>query len=308
MRLIHNDELRAVHQKEVPISVALHEIDARDLDRIVAVDAFSAGFPTVELVDGARPDDHGFEVGLAKLPLPLVAEIGWTQDAEPLDLAAIEQLARDEQRLDGLADAHVVGDQEADWVQAQRHQERDKLVNPRPDGDAAERPERRRAITKGQASCLPQKMRACGISQVVGRWQRELGRPDAFFGQGPADEVGKPPVDGDHVVHCSCQRPEQMDFIRVTRQQHPIAVAAADNRSGGHRDAPSLSTDAVDRSEIELVGIAGSILRPRRRFAVIDGTARRRAWSRSGAVLGAGSRFRRSLAADHGLAAPCVFT
>ena len=65
-----------------------------------------------------RQDELGVEVELvAQLGLPLLGEVRRAEHGEPLDLAAVEQLAGDQQRLDRLADADVVGDQEADRVE-----------------------------------------------------------------------------------------------------------------------------------------------------------------------------------------------
>ena len=43
-------------------------------------------------------------------------------------IALLQQLGRGQTRLDGLTDAHVVGDQQPDRVLPQRHQQRDELV------------------------------------------------------------------------------------------------------------------------------------------------------------------------------------
>jgi hypothetical protein len=63
--------------------------------------------------DLRRLDEHRFDRELlAKRSLPLVAEVRRAEDAEPAGKTAIEQLARDHCRLDRLADADVVGDQQ----------------------------------------------------------------------------------------------------------------------------------------------------------------------------------------------------
>jgi hypothetical protein len=45
--------------------------------------------------------------------LPLLAQVGRAQHGHALDLAAVEQFACDQSALDGLADADVVGNQQA---------------------------------------------------------------------------------------------------------------------------------------------------------------------------------------------------
>ena len=58
------------------------------------------------------------------------------------DLAAVEQLADDQAGLDGLADADVVGDEQADRFLPERHQQRNQLVGARLEGEIAEGAER----------------------------------------------------------------------------------------------------------------------------------------------------------------------
>ena len=50
---------------------------------------------------------------------PLIDEVRRAEHREPLDLAAVEKLAGNQSALDCLADAHVVGDQEAHHVELQ---------------------------------------------------------------------------------------------------------------------------------------------------------------------------------------------
>lgn len=78
VRLVNNDELRAVQQKEVPVSFALHKVDARDLEGVVAIDAFRSGSAPVKLGSSARTNHDGVKPELPlHLLLPLIAEIRW---------------------------------------------------------------------------------------------------------------------------------------------------------------------------------------------------------------------------------------
>ena len=122
------------------IAVALQKIDAGDLHRIVPVDALRPGLAAIiKLIDGAGADDHRFEVELlGEFLLPLLAQVRRAQHAEAPDVAAVVQLAGNEQRLDGFAHPDVVRDQQAHRVQAERHQQRDELVQARANRDAAE--------------------------------------------------------------------------------------------------------------------------------------------------------------------------
>ena len=64
--------------------------------------------------------------------------MGRTEDRQAGDLATVDQFANDERRLDGLADADVVGNQQAHDFLLECHQQRHELVGARLDGDVAE--------------------------------------------------------------------------------------------------------------------------------------------------------------------------
>ena len=99
------------------VAVALHEVDAGDLDGVVPVDAFGGGLASLQLTDRARSDDDGFQVSLLlQLLAPLIAEIGRAEHADAADFSAVEKLAGDEQGLDGLTDPDIVGDEKPDRV------------------------------------------------------------------------------------------------------------------------------------------------------------------------------------------------
>ena len=86
-----------------------------------------------------RQHEFGVDVELVvKLGLPLLGEVRRAQHCESFRLARDEQLLSDECRLDGLADSDVVGDEEPDRVESQRHEQRDELVRPRLDRDGSE--------------------------------------------------------------------------------------------------------------------------------------------------------------------------
>ena len=104
------------------------------------------------------------------------ARCGGREDGEPLDLAAVEQLAGDEQRLDGLADADVVGDEQADRVEPQRHQQRHELVRARLDGDPAEAAERPGAVAHREPERVAEQARRGVVAEVGGGRRREAWR------------------------------------------------------------------------------------------------------------------------------------
>ena len=74
---------------------------------------------------------HHLELQRELLPQlfpPLPAQRGWREDEDALDTAPEQELREDQPRLDGLAEADVVGDEQADSRHAQRLQERHELV------------------------------------------------------------------------------------------------------------------------------------------------------------------------------------
>ena len=138
VRLVHDDEVRAVLDEVGAFAVTLDEVNADDLDGVVAKDAARAsGDAAFKLADRAGTDDDGIEAEfLAQLLLPLFAEVRRAEDAERLDFPAIEHFTGDEQSFDRFADADVVGDEHSDGVQAQGHEQRHELVRARADGHA----------------------------------------------------------------------------------------------------------------------------------------------------------------------------
>lgn len=70
---------------------------------------------------GARQDELGVDVELvAQLGVPLFGQMRRTEHGRAVDLPTVEEIARDESRLDGLADPHVVGDQKPHQIEPQR--------------------------------------------------------------------------------------------------------------------------------------------------------------------------------------------
>ncbi len=171
MGFIDNHEVGTIEQEEMAVPVALEEVDAGDLYGIIVVDGVRPRLVALQLSDRSGADDDRLKVELLReFPLPLLAERGWAEYSKALDLASIEQLASDEERLDGFPDAHIIGDQHADGLEPERHQQRHELVDAWPDGDLAERAERRRTLAERQARGLPQEvaLAASAKSSVLG--------------------------------------------------------------------------------------------------------------------------------------------
>ena len=77
MRLVHDDEVRAVLDEIVALPVALHEINADDLDRVIAEDAACAvRDASFKLAHRAGTDDHLVEIEfLFEFLLPLFVQL-----------------------------------------------------------------------------------------------------------------------------------------------------------------------------------------------------------------------------------------
>ena len=76
------------------------------------------------LQPGCRAREHQFRVDIelvAKLSLPLLGQLRRAEDREARYFATVEQFSGDERRFDRLADADVVGNLDADWIELQRH-------------------------------------------------------------------------------------------------------------------------------------------------------------------------------------------
>ena len=136
-------------------------VEDRDADRQVALQA----------LDRAAQHQLGLDVELlGQLPLPLLGQVRRAEHGQPPDLAAVQQLAGDERRLDGLADADVVGDQQAHRVELERHHQRHELVGPRLDGDAAEAAERAGGGAGGEARRVAQELAGGEVAEVGRAW------------------------------------------------------------------------------------------------------------------------------------------
>nr|MBK7069162.1 hypothetical protein [Deltaproteobacteria bacterium] len=126
-----------------------------------------------DLLDAGEPELLGHRAA------PAFRELRRAEHGEAIDLAAGHELGGDEQGLDGLADAHVVGDEQAHRVEPQRHEERDELVGARLDADAREGAKRPRAGAEPDADGVAEQRAGAVVAEVArGVGQREGVRRD----------------------------------------------------------------------------------------------------------------------------------
>ena len=177
VRLVDDDQVGRIAQEGRAMALRLQEIDAADEVGVVGEDGDILS-RHVALKSGDLRRLHEDAVDrelLAKLALPLIAEMRGSENAKSPCDSAIEQLARDHPRLDRLADADVVRDQQPHRIKPQGHDERHELVGPRCYRDPTQRSERRRAGSKIEASCVEKSHHAGRIAGVLGSRRCKFG-------------------------------------------------------------------------------------------------------------------------------------
>ena len=176
--LVDDDQLRARPDEVVATVIGLDVVE-RDDREVEDVEDGAVPADPVEPAGGAGEDELGVDVKLVlELGLPLLGEVGRAEDREAPDLAAVQQLAGDEQALDCLADADVVGNEQPDRVQLQGHQERHKLVGPWLDGDLAEGTERAGTGPEAQTDRVAEQPAGLVVAQVSRVGRGEVRGPD----------------------------------------------------------------------------------------------------------------------------------
>src|SRR5262245_2051883 len=110
--LIDDHEFWARPKELAPSTVALDVVKTDDRVGVCREDALARRQSSLQPARPGRSDSDGVQVKPPlELPEPLVDEMWRAQDSHPLDVAAIQQFARDAPCLDRLADAGVVSDQ-----------------------------------------------------------------------------------------------------------------------------------------------------------------------------------------------------
>ena len=151
----------------------------------------------LQALDGAGKDQLGFDVELLrKLALPLFGQVRRAQHRDAADLGAVEQLAGDEARLDGLADADVVGDEHAHRVELERHHQRHELVGPGLDRDAPEAAKGAGGGAGGEAGGVAQQPAGGEVAEVLAAGEAEGRGLDRLDGGEDAGHLLVEPADG----------------------------------------------------------------------------------------------------------------
>src|SRR4029077_16196639 len=119
-------------------------------------------------------------------------------------------------------------------VEAEGHQQRDKLVGARADGDTAEGAKRGRTFAGSEGRSLPKEVCAGCVGYVVRCGGRKLGRTDAFLWQRVADQIGEAFVERDDLIGRARERTKPQNIGVVTWEQDPIPLSARNYRARVH--------------------------------------------------------------------------
>ena len=202
------------------MSVGLQEVDAADEagEMLINSDVRPGQFALQPAKIRRLYDCWAKSELLGELLRPLIAQVRWTQDQHAPDKATVEHLARDHARLDRLADADIVGDQQADGIELEGENKRQELVRPRPERKPTGAPKRRGAAPEEQAARIEQKPTRSRIANDA-----RVGTAKARGLDAVAFERNKEP-DGGAVS--ACYRLEIENVLSGRRQDDPRRARA----------------------------------------------------------------------------------
>ena len=172
--LVHDHQFRTLLDEDIAARLGFDEVDADDLVGVVVVNAGVALDLPVEARLRVGADDDGLEVELvADFLLPLLAEVRQADDGEAFDLAPLQKLPDDQQRLDGLADADVVGDEQTNRLLTQSHDERHHLVGARAERKLGQSAEWSGAVAERQTGRIVEQSGRADIAEIGCAWRGE---------------------------------------------------------------------------------------------------------------------------------------
>ena len=186
VRLVHNDQFRTLLDKYIAPGIGFDEVDADDLVGIVVKHTGVTLDLAVEPGLGIGADDDRLDVQfVADFGLPLLAQMGQTDDGETPNFATFQQFLDDEQGFHGFAHAHVVGDEELGCVLPQSHDERHHLVGTRTEGKFCQGAERTGTVAEGKPGGIVEQASSTDVAQVcrAGRFESSVRRLIGFDAQ-----------------------------------------------------------------------------------------------------------------------------
>ena len=219
--LVHDDEVGTRLQEVVSPLAGLHIVEADHRVRELREDACTRRDAPLQAPRALGGDGHGVDME-ANLQLrdPLVHEVRRTEDDGAIDVAAVEQLAGNQQGLDRLAHADVVGDQQAHRIELERHQQRHELVSARLDRDLPETAERSGAPPQRKKQRVAQQQGRIVPAELVHARQRKPRLANRLHLQRQVDQraIFVRPGDGT----------DPQRVRRTSGQHHPLAPTCAD--------------------------------------------------------------------------------
>ena len=276
VRFVHDYQLGAPHREVLGAARGLDEVGGHHGERVPVEDRHAERQVALQALDGARQHERGVDVELLrKLALPLLGQVRRAQHGDAPDLGAVEQLAGDEARLDGLADADVVGDEHAHRVELERHHQRYELVGPGLHRDAPEAAEGAAGGTGGEAGGVSEQQSGGEVAEVLA-----AGEPEGCG----LDRLDSGEHTGDLLVEAA-DGAEHQQVGSGFGEDDPFATACVDEGAGGEGDGGAHGAEGPVRGrsrEGPLLGwtpIIRSVSRTRRRDAERSPASRRRGGS-----------------------------
>ena len=174
--LVDDHEVGTRLEKVVPPLAGLHVVETDDRVRVHREDALARRNAPLQAprASGGHGGGADLEPNL-QLGCPLVHEMGRTEDDGAIDVAAVEQLAGDEQGLDRLPHPDVVRDEQAHGVELERHEQRHELVGTRLDRDLTNAPKGPRPPPQREQQRIAQQERRVVPAELMGVRQGEPG-------------------------------------------------------------------------------------------------------------------------------------
>ena len=224
--LVDDHEVGTRLEEVVSPLAGLHVVETDDRVPMYREDALARRNAPLQATRAPGGDGGGADLEPnLQLSDPLVHEMRRTEDDGAIDVAAVEQLARDEQGLDRLPYPDVVRDEQAHRIELERHEQRHELVRPRLDRDLTDAPKGSRPPPQREQQRVAQQERRVVPAELVGVRHGEPGFANRLESQRKVDE--RP------VLVRSRDRTDPERLRRASAEDDPLAPAGADEAPRG---------------------------------------------------------------------------
>ena len=129
---VNNDTFRTGADKFIPSALTFDVIQRNDHKRIMLKNGFTLS--QIPFEPGCGRSQHEFSLDMEFIPeflLPLFRQRRRAENRDAFDFSAVEQFTGNQSRLNGFPDPDVIGNQYADRILPQSHQQRHKLIRTR---------------------------------------------------------------------------------------------------------------------------------------------------------------------------------